>query len=160
MTRRAGLITATVLLTVLPTAAQTGQHSSGSKLKRTLLASGLQGSIGSAIGPDGALYIPEGGAGRISRIDTQSGTVSTFASGLPTSPASLAFGATDVAFLGDTAYVLVTLVGPEVGGKDIDGIYRVDGPKSFTVVANIARWSIAHPPLTAFDIPTGVQYAL
>jgi hypothetical protein len=34
-------------------------------------------------------------------------------------------------------YVLVTLVSPDVGGSSVDGIYRLDGPNHFTVVANI-----------------------
>jgi len=127
--------------------------------KATLLAVGLQGSVGSTVGPDGALYVPEGAAGRISRIDPNTGEVTIFASGLPKSISGLG-GPIDVAFLGDTAYALVTLVSPDVGGKDIDGIYRVDGPNSFTVVANIGRWSTGHPPKPAFDVPTGVQYAL
>ena len=49
----------------------------------TLLASGLQGSIGSAVGPGGALFVAEGAAGRIARVDPQTGAVTTFASGLP-----------------------------------------------------------------------------
>ena len=69
-------------------------------------------------------------------------------------------GAIDVAFIGKTAYVLVTLVGPDVGGSDVVGIYRVDGPDSFTVVADIGAFSVANPPTTPFDVPTGVQYAL
>ena len=52
-------------------------------------------------------------------------------------------GAIDVAFIGKTAYVLVTLVGPDVGGSDVVGIYRVDGPDSFTVVADIGEFSVA-----------------
>ena len=40
------------------------------------------------------------------------------------------------------------------------GIYRVDGPNSFTVIADIGAFSIANPPSTAFFVPTGVQYAL
>src|SRR5690242_8855588 len=48
---------------------RSGRHG----LKRTLLASGLQGSIGSAIGPDGALYVPEGIAGTVTRIDLETG---------------------------------------------------------------------------------------
>jgi hypothetical protein len=65
-----------------------------------------------------------------------------------------------VAFVGSTAYVLVTLVGPDVGGTDVVGIYRVDGPNSFTVVADLGAFSVANPPNTPFDVPRGVQYAL
>ena len=66
----------------------------------------------------------------------------------------------DVAFIGRTAYVLVTLVSPDVGGSSIDGIYRVDGPHSFTVVADIGTFSLNNPPEPDFFIPTGLQYAL
>ena len=69
-------------------------------------------------------------------------------------------GAIDVAFIGKTAYVLVTLVGSDVGGSDVVGIYRVDGPDSFTVVADIGEFSLHNPPSTPFVVPTGVQYAL
>src|SRR5205823_9741867 len=66
----------------------------------------------------------------------------------------------DVAFIDNIAYALVTLVGPDVGGSDVVGIYRVDGPDSFTVVADIGEFNLAHPPNTQFDVPTGLQYAL
>ena len=66
----------------------------------------------------------------------------------------------DVAFIGKTAYVLVTLVGPDVGGDDVVGIYRVDGPDSFTVIADIGAFALANPPSTPFDVPTGLQFAL
>jgi hypothetical protein len=56
--------------------------------------------------------------------------------------------------------VLVTLVSPDVGGTGIDGIYRVGGAHSFTVVADIGAWSAAHPPNTPFDSPTGLQFAM
>jgi hypothetical protein len=56
--------------------------------------------------------------------------------------------------------VLVTLVGSDVGGSDDVGIYRVDGPASFTLVADIGAFSIANPPATDFFVPSGVQYAL
>ena len=56
--------------------------------------------------------------------------------------------------------MLVTLVGPDVGGSDVVGIYRVDGPDSFTVVADIGEFSLRNPPNTPFDVPTGVQYAM
>jgi hypothetical protein len=124
-----------------------------------LLVTGLEGASGSTIGPGGALYVPEGAAGKISRVDPRTGDITTFASGLP--PAVLGIGgAIDVAFIGSTAYVLVTLVGPDVGGSAVVGIYRVDGPDSFTVVADIGQFALNNPPTTPFDVPTGVQYAI
>jgi sugar lactone lactonase YvrE len=129
------------------------------KTRVTLLASGLQGAGGSTVGPGDALYVVEGAAGRITRIDPRTGRASTFASGLP--PAIIGIGgAIDVAFVGETAYVLVTLVGPDVGGQDVVGIYRVDGPTQVSVVADLGAFSVAHPPNTSYFIPTGVQYAL
>ena len=40
------------------------------------------------------------------------------------------------------------------------GIYRVDGPNSFTVIADIGAFALANPPSTPFDVPTGLQFAL
>ena len=51
-------------------------------------------------------------------------------------------------------------MGSDVGGSDTVGIYRVDGPNSFTVVADIGAFALSNPPSTPFDIPTGLQYAL
>ena len=127
--------------------------------RATRLASGLQGPTGSAVGPGDDLYVAEGAAGRISRIDPRTGQVTTFASGLPRAIVGIG-GPMDVAFIGDTAYVLVTLVGSDVGGSDVVGIYRIDGPTRFTVVADIGEFSLSHPPNTPFFVPTGVQYAL
>jgi sugar lactone lactonase YvrE len=127
----------------------------------TLLATGLEGGSGSAIGPGGALYVTESAAGRISRVDPQTGNITTFADGLPLMNPAIGFGgATDVAFVGKTAYALVTLVGVDVGGSDVVGIYRVDGPHSFSVVADIGQFAVQNPPNTDFFLPTGVQYAL
>lgn len=125
----------------------------------TLLASGLEGASGSTVGPDGALYVTEGAAGRISRVDPDTGLVTTFASGLPTALIGIG-GPIDLVFVGGTAYVLVTLVAPDVGGSDIVGIYRIDGPGSFTPIADIGAFSVANPPATAFAVPTGLQYAI
>jgi sugar lactone lactonase YvrE len=124
----------------------------------TLLTDEAGGS-GSAIGPDGALYATDGAEGRVLRVEPKTGEVTTFASGLPRSIVGVG-GAMDVAFKGRTAYVLVTLVGSDVGGSDVVGIYRVDGPTGSTVVADIGAFSLAHPPSTDFFVPTGVQYAL
>ncbi len=140
-----------------------GKADAGKLLSRgptiTRLASGLAGATGSTVGPGGALYVTEGAVGRISRVDPWTGEITTFASGLPKSIIGIG-GAIDIAFIGKTAYVLVTLVGSDVGGSDIDGIYRVDGPNSFTVVADIGEFAANNPPKTPFDLPTGVQYAL
>ena len=124
-----------------------------------LLVTGLEGASGSTVGPGGALYVTEGAAGRISRVDPKTGDVTTFASGLPTAIVGIG-GAIDVAFIGATAYALVTLVGSDVGGSNVVGIYRVDGPDSFTVVADLGEFSESNPPNIPVDVPTGVQYAL
>jgi hypothetical protein len=115
-----------------------------------LLASGLQGSIGGAIGPDGALYVPEGATGEITRIDPDTGSKSTFASGLPPAPFG---GAIDVAFVGDTAYALVSLV-------EVSGIYRLDDGGDFTVIADLGAFSMANLPPYPVDALIGLQYAL
>lgn len=124
----------------------------------TLLASGLQGSSGSTVGPDGALYVTEAIVGRVSRIDPATGAVSTFFEGLPEWEIGLG-GAMDVAFIGDTAYVLVTLV--HFSGQHFDGIYRIDGPNEYTVIADLGTWSAANPPDPSFQVfvPEGLQYA-
>lgn len=134
----------------------------------TLLAEGLAGGSGSTVGPDGALYVTEGAVGRVSRVDPQTGEVTTFASGLPPFIIGVG-GAMDIEFIGGTAYVLVTVVGTDLNdvfgpivpepGNTV-GIYRIDGPDSYTVIADIGAYNLANPPATAFDIPTGVQYAM
>jgi hypothetical protein len=140
--------------------AEAGKIPSGGPTATRLVA-GLEGGSGSAIGPGGALYVTESAAGRISRIDPKTGEKTTFTSGLPKrNPAIGIGGAMDVAFIGKTAYVLVTLVGPDTGGSNIVGIYRVDGPSSFTVIADIGAFSMSHPPSTSYFVPSGLQYAL
>jgi hypothetical protein len=123
------------------------------------VVTGLEGASGSAIGPGGAIFVTEGAAGRISRFDPRTGQLTTFATGLPTAIVGIG-GVIDVAFIGATAYALVTLVGPDVGGSDVVGIYRVDGPNSFTVIADIGEFALNNPPDTDFVVPTGLQYAL
>ena len=150
----------TLLLSIAVVTAMTAPYAARAAVEEpTLLASGLEGGSGSTVGPGGALYVTEGAAGRVSRVDPQTGTVTTFASGLPPSVVGIG-GAMDVAFIGSTAYVLVTLVGEDVGGSSVVGIYRVDGPNTFTVVADIGAFSLANPPETDFFVPTGVQYAI
>jgi hypothetical protein len=161
MPRRSGwlvLLVLGLLASVVPTAGATPR--SGDPTAHRLVA-GLEGGSGSTIGPDGALYVTESAAGRVTRVDPRTGATTTYASGLPPLIPEAGFGGpVDVAFLGRTAYVLVTLVGPDVGGSDVVGLYRVEGPNRFTVVADIGAFSIANPPATDFFVPSGVQYAL
>jgi sugar lactone lactonase YvrE len=155
--RKLVVLTAALIAMITPFAGSAAPPSVGSS--PTQLLTGLAGGSGSTVGPGGALYVAETAAGRISRVDPKTGDITTFASGLPTQIVGIG-GVMDVAFIGGTAYALVTLVSSDVGGSNIDGIYRVDGPNSFTVVADIGAFSLANPPNTPFDIPTGVQYAL
>ena len=127
-----------------------------------LLVTGLRELQGSTVGPDKELYVTAPLDGSIWRIDPKTGAYSLFATGLPKRiPDSfyIGSGVIDVAFRGETAYALVTGVGPDLDGEDTVGIYRIDGPHSYTVIADIGAWSIDHPPVPDFFVPTGFQYA-
>lgn len=121
----------------------------------SLLTAGLSGGAGSAIGPDGALYVTEPVSGEVSRVDRRTGVTSTFVSGLPVQQPGTPGGALDVAFRGRTAYVLVSLADPQVSG-----LYRVGRDGVPRPVADIGAWSIAHPPKTDYFVPSGLQYAM
>lgn len=148
-----------VVATVIAWASLAPQVPTAAEPVSAMIASGLEGASGSAVGPDGALYVTEGAAGRIVRINPETGARTVVASGLPPSLVGIG-GAIDVAFAGDTAYALVTLVGPDVGGGDTVGLYRIDGPNTSTVVADIGTFAIQNPPATPFDVPSGLQFAL
>jgi hypothetical protein len=153
-------LAAALVAIITPSAASATPPCAGPTATR--LVTGLQGATGSTIGPDGALYVTEGAVGTISRVDPQTGEKTTFASGLPRAIIGIG-GAIDVAFIDNIAYVLVTLVSdPLFPTSDINGIYRVDGPDSFTVVADIGAFNLANPPTIPFqvDVKTGLQYAL
>lgn len=126
-----------------------------------LFLSGLQGPQGSTIGPDGKLYVAEGLSGTVARIDKNSGSKTTYLSGLPQQVPGVGLGGpVDVAFIGNTAYVLVTLVGSDVGGSSAVGIYRRNSSTSSTLIADLGAFSIANPPATPFFIPSGVHFAI
>ncbi len=123
---------------------------------------------GSAIGPGGALYVPQPATGEIWRIDPASEKKTLYASGLPRRFSQLPFGGVmDVAFIGSKAYALVSVVGSVFPADlfachpGLIGIYRIDGPTSSTMVADIGTFSCEHPPSGfPFVVPTGVQYAM
>lgn len=125
-----------------------------------LFATLPSGAMGSTIGPGGDLFVTQSGAaGSILRIDKNTGEVSTFASGLPVSPAPIG-GVTDVVFIDDTAYALVTLVGSFFGSDSVNGIYKITGPNSYEVVADIGLFANNYPPTTDFFLPEGLQFAI
>ncbi len=117
------------------------------------------GATGTALGPGEDLYVASPHDGTGYRIDRATHQVTTFHEGLPAQVLPLG-GVMDIAFQGSTPYALVTLVGPDVGGDAVVGLYRLDGPTSATLVADLGQWSTEHPPSTEYAVPSGVQYAL
>jgi hypothetical protein len=142
------------------------QHNEG-KINQPIvdstLVTGLNELQGSTVGPDKALYVTAPLDGTIWRINPKTGAATVFTTGLPKRIPDLFYigsGVIDVAFRGETAYALVTGVAPDLDGHDIVGIYRVDGGNHYTVIADIGAWSVAHPPVPDYFVPTGFQFAI
>ena len=165
---KATVVGATFVLAVTgaaATSANAAARTAGSGVTLTHLTrfgSGL--GSGSTVGPDGAIYVTDGTNGSVDRVDRRTGAVTVFATGLPPKVLGIG-GAMDVGFLDQRMYVLVTMVGGDiVGGPHIGdatvGVYRLDDPGTFSVVADIGSWSVAHPPKPGYFITTGVQYAM
>jgi sugar lactone lactonase YvrE len=153
-------VAAAVLIAIV-SASEVGAQPACTAPTAALLVPDMASGSGSTVGPGGALYVTEGAEGRVLRVDPRTGDLTTFASGLPKIIPEVGIGgAMDISFIGSTAYVLVILVGPDVGGSDIVGIYRIDGPDSYTVIADLGAFALSHPPGTPFFVPTGVAYAL
>jgi sugar lactone lactonase YvrE len=163
---RLAVMVIAALTIAFPSAAAGKRHPHGPAVTElaTFAAPGCTGTCGSGstIGPDGALYVTDGQTGRVLRVDTRSGAVTTFAAGLPlmNTPPGIG-GAIDVAFVGPTAYVLVANVGAFFGDPgEIAGIYRVRRNGSAVPMADIGAWAEDNPPDTEFVLPGGVQYAI
>ena len=141
----------------------------------TVFASGLNNPRGLTFGPDGNLYVAEGGLGgdlstvrlceqvpapvgpytggftaRISKI-TPDGTRSTVVDDLPssaTSPVSgrLISGVGDVAFIGDALYALLAGAGCSHGLAGTDNaVLRVNADGTTTLVADLSAFQKIHP---------------
>src|SRR2546428_4111769 len=152
------LLAAALIAMITPSAATAGRPTKAPTA--TLLTTFNAIGFGSTVGPDGMLYVTDPTHGQILRVDPSTGSYTVFASGLPKTPPGFGDGGTfDVTFIGNTAYALVSEVSsdlnyldPSLDLHDIDGIYRIDGPDRFTIVADIGAWSIAHPPPPGFDV--------
>jgi hypothetical protein len=170
--RRTALLIAAVGLAAAVVAPTVSAHDRSGPVVTRLAEFGSDDFVtGSTIGPGRALYVTDGAAGAVLRINRGSGRVSPYAGGLPPK----AFqgvdigGPVDVAFAGRRAYVLVTLVSGTILGEPPEpfgdpeaenGLYRIERDGSHTLVADLGQWSVDNPPEPAFFVDTGVHFAL
>jgi hypothetical protein len=145
----------------------------------SLFSSGFNSPRGLKFGPDGYLYVAEGGTGgsnpatctpvippvgpylgsqtgsRISRVG-HDGTRSTFVDGLPSSQSSELTGSptsgvADVAFIGNTLYGLLSGAGCSHGVAGIpNGVFRVNSNRSWTEFANLSEFYMNNPVANPF----------
>jgi hypothetical protein len=157
-TRRALTVALAVALAVPTTTASA--HRSTSPQIRVLNHTALDGlGTGSALGPDGAIYVANSIDGTVVRIDTKTGAERVVGSGLPLPNGG--FGAWDVAFRGNKLYALVTLAGADIGQDAVMGIYRLGRDGTFSVFADIGAWAASHPPADPdWFLAQGVQYSM
>ncbi len=141
----------------------------------TVLASGFNNPRGLKFGPDGNLYVAEGGTGgtastlgtctqvpspigpytggytsRISKV-TADGTVTTVIDGLPSSMTSalsgnLTSGVGDVAFVGAKLYAVLAGAGCSHGlAGTANGVIRVDGNGKMTPITSLSLFQRNNP---------------
>ena len=136
----------------------------------TELASFGDGSYttGSTIGPDGALYVTDGSAGSVLRVDRRTGRVTHLCDGIADEGIRHRHRWTGRRRVRRPHGVRSRHAGqrrdlraePFGDPNAKNGIYRLERGGAFTLVADIGQWSIDNPPVPAIFIDTGVHYAM
>lgn len=118
------------------------------------IATGLAGTLGSTIGPDWALYVPESATGSVSRIDPWTGEKTVAAEGLPHNAEG--GGPVDAVFAESKLYVLVSNVAPDAAV----GVYRINDDGSNTLVADLGQYALDNPVDFEDAAPTGNPFTI
>ena len=197
-----GLLTVLSALTLMPAFGQVASRSrpqvfAQSPQNVSVFATGLNNPRGLKFGPDGNLYVAEGGIGganstegcceqvippvgpytgsatgsRISKIDAN-GNRTTAVDNLPSSQTSAATGnlisgAADVAFIGNTLYILMGGAGCSHGVPQVpempNGVLRVNADGTTELIANLSAFvkanPVAHPNPPDFE-PDETWYSM
>lgn len=107
-----------------------------------------------------------GTGGSVARVDPATGDVTTYASGLPvitTEEGEPGNGPTDAVFYGGDLFVLVTGSANIAGGVAAgypNGIYRMDSPDTWTIVADLSAFADDNPVAFPDAFPGGNPFAI